>query len=126
MAAAGTLTGALVGAALGSGWFALFGSDAEWFGGIAAALAAGVAGAVAGGSWGWSFSIWRGVPPLFRAGALIGWIVCGALLVLGIVYIGGWTDADGPNAEAMVGILGIPLSFLGVWWISRSLRNHRL
>ncbi len=124
LAAIGALAGAVIGGSLGAGWFALFGSDAEWFGGVVAALAGGLAGAVAAGSWGWCLSRWRAAPSALRGGAVAGWIVCGALLVVGIVYIGGWTDADGPTAEAMVGILGIPACAVGIWLISRALSRH--
>lgn len=124
LAALGALAGAVIGGSLGAGWFALFGSDAEWFGEIAAALAGGVAGAVAAGSWGWCLSRWRTAPSVLRAGAVVGWILCGTLLVVGVVYIGGWTDADGPSAEATVGILGIPASVFGIWLISRALGHH--
>lgn len=42
---------------------------------------------------------------------------------VGLVYIGGWTDSDGPNTEALVGILGIPASIVGVWLTPRVLRR---
>jgi hypothetical protein len=125
-AVAGAVIGAAIGGLLGVWWFSVFGSDEEIFGDFAAALAGGVVGAVAIGSLGWSFSCWRTASPLWRAGALVAWIACGGLLVVGIVYIGGWTDSDGPNREAMVGILGIPGSLLGVWFTARNLCRHRL
>ncbi len=124
IAAAGGILGAVIGGGLGSVWYSVYGSDADPLGGIAAALAGGVAGAMALASLGWSFARWRSVPPSRRVLALIGWIVCGTLLVVGIVYIGGWTDSDGPSPEATVGILGIPVSFLGSWLISRSLQRQ--
>lgn len=65
----------------------------------------------------------RAAPPLWRAAVLLGWILCGGLLVVGLVYIGGWTDSDGPNTEAIVGILGIPASIVGVWLTPRVLRR---
>lgn len=55
---------------------------------------------------------------------MVGWIVCGTLFVVGVVYIGSWTDAYGPSAEAVVGILGIPASVFGIWLISRALGRH--
>jgi hypothetical protein len=119
----GGVLGALLGGVLGALWFSIYGPEGELFGEIAAALAGGVVGGLAGSAWGWSLSPWRAAPVGWRAAAVLGWIACGTLLVVGIVYIGGWTDSDGPNPEAMVGILGIPVSFLGVWLISRSLRR---
>ncbi len=120
----GGLAGAILGGALGLAWFSLYGSDAEWFGGITSALSGGVALALAGGSWGWGLTYWRAASMLWRILSVLAWVACGTLLVVGIVYIGGWTNADGPDAEAMIGILGIPASFGGVWLIGRSLRRR--
>jgi hypothetical protein len=55
----------------------------------------------------------------------LGWLLCGLLLLTGIIYIGSWTDADGPNNEATIGILGIPASLLGIRGISKYLQRHR-
>lgn len=112
----------MIGGVAGLVWFAAFGSDAEWFGGFSAALAGTIIGSIVGGSWGWSFATWRSASVPWQVGAVLGWTTCGTSLVVGIVYIGGWTDADGPTAEAIVGILGIPTSMLGVWAISRLMR----
>lgn len=123
--ATGTLVvGAVTGGALGAGWFRISGSDAEMLGGITAAFQGGVAGALAAGSWGWSFPEWRRVSPLSRATVVAAWLGCGVLLMVGVVYIGGWTNADGPDTEAMIGILAIPASLIGVGMVARFLRRR--
>ena len=121
----GGLAGAAAGAGLGLAWFDRFGSDAEIFGDFVAAAAGVVVGGLAGGSWGWSLPEWRWSSPLPRTLSLLAWLGCGALLLIGIVYIGGWTDSDGPSTEAMIGILGIPAGLGGVWIVERMLRSHR-
>ena len=121
----GVLAGAAAGAGLGLAWFDRFGSDEEIFGDFVAAVAGVVVGGLAGGAWGSSFPEWRRSSPLARTLSLLAWLGCGALLLIGIVYIGSWTDSDGPSTEAMIGILGIPVGLGGVWIVARMLRSHR-
>ena len=122
--AGGTVLGGVIGALAGAVWFAAYGSDAELFGSASAALAAGLAGGIAGGALAGSLDDWRLASAAARFLSLIGWLACGVLIVVGIVYIGSWTDSDGPSREAVVGIAGIPGGAVGVWLTSRVLRRH--
>jgi hypothetical protein len=122
---AGFVIGAIVGGWLGLAGFRLFGSEEELFGDFVATLEGGVVGATAVGTLGCWWAEWRRARSWSRAVAVLGWLLCGVLLLTGIVYIGGWTDADGPSIEAMIGILGIPTSLLGIWGISKYLQRHR-
>jgi hypothetical protein len=111
----------VVGGALGYGWFALFPQQDDMLSGIAQVAAGALAGIVAGGSWGWFFNSWQRATSGWQLAAVCGWITCGALMVVGVSHIGGWTNADGPSTASIIGILGIPGSLLGVSFIS-----HRL
>lgn len=82
----------------------------------------GATGAGALGCW---WRDWRRARWWLRVFAVLGWLLCGLLLLTGIIYIGSWTDADGPSTEAMIGILGIPASVLGIWVISKYLQRRR-
>ena len=125
VAIAGAVIGAIVCGALGVAWFTRFGPEGEFLGEVVAAFGGGVIGFLAGCAWGRSWSDWRRSTPATRTLSVLVWLGCGALMITGIVYIGGWTDSDGPNTEAMVGILGIPASLVGVWIVARSLSTRQ-
>jgi hypothetical protein len=122
---AGLVIGAIVGGLLGLAGFKLFGSEEEIAGDFVATLKGGVVGATTLGAWGYRWREWRLARWWPQLLAVLGWILCGLLLLIGIIYIGGWTDADGPNTEAMIGILGIPASLFGIWGISKYFRRYR-
>jgi hypothetical protein len=122
---AGLVIGAIVGGWLGLAGFKIFGSEEELFGDLVATLEGGLVGATAAGALGCWWRDWRRARWWLRVFAVLGWLLCGLLLLTGFIYIGSWTDADGPSTEAMIGILGIPASVVGVWVISKYLQRHR-
>ena len=123
-AALGLVIGAALGIALGLAWSALFVEYEEMFGGLVAGLKGGVVGGVTGGSWGWTWRDLRRLPYPTRILMVAAWLACGTILVVGVVYIGSWTDSGGPDIEGMIGILGIPVGLTGLWLIARFLHRH--
>lgn len=117
----GLAVGALVGGAIGLAGYRLVGSEEDLFEDLAATFEGGLVGATAVGALGFWWPEWRAARSGRRVFALLAWLLSGLLLITGIVYIGGWTDADGPSTEAMIGILGIPASVFLIWRISKHL-----
>lgn len=118
----GLVTGAITGGLLGLEGYNIFGSQTELLGDLIAAFEGGVVGAMTVGALGCWWPEWRAASSWSRLWATLGWLLCGVLLVTGTIYIGGWTDADGPNTEATIGILCIPASLAGMWGIPKYLR----
>ncbi|MFN2388239.1 MAG: hypothetical protein ABR575_01330 [Actinomycetota bacterium] len=112
LAAIGLLgLGAAGGGSLGAGWYMVFGSGrfGDGLEGLAEMIAGAAAGALAG-----AFTGWYVVGPAHmergtRAQAVAGFLVAAAIFVVGLAYVGDWTNADGPgNVAAYAGILGLP------------------
>ena len=116
----------VAGSFVGAWWYNTFGppngqlgNEFEGFQEVAAGVGIG---AFAGAFWGW---IALG-PDRLGAAKLalvaLGGIAAGALIMTGVVYIGSWTNADGPDLEAMIGILGIPAGLLVAGMTGRTAR----
>lgn len=118
----------LVGAALGwfggRVWYALFGSHqfGYEFEGVAEILIGTLIGTIAGGVIGWLEPWRRGV--MTTAAAMLVSATAAVLFATGLVYVGAWTDADGPSGIApFVGILGLPAGPLLIMVLRRHLRS---
>lgn len=128
---AGTLLlcigGSVIGSFVGAWWYTTFGPPDGQLGYEFEGLqevASGVGiGGFAGAFWGW---IALGPDRLGAATlALVafGGVAAGALVMTGLVYIGSWTNADGPDMAAVIGILGIPAGLALAVVIGRTARH---
>jgi hypothetical protein len=88
-------------------------------------IAAGAAiGGFAGAFWGWIALGPVRLGPAALALVAIRGIAAGALVMTGLVYIGSWTNSDGPDPAAVIGVLGIPAGLALAVAIARAARHR--
>ena len=118
-----TVTGGVVGGFGGRLWYALFGpyQFGYEFEGFAEILIGIIIGAFTGAVIGWLEPWRRGLPTTLLV--IVVAVGAGIMFATGIVYIGDWTNADGPSGIApFIGILGMPAGPLLIVLLSRYLR----
>jgi hypothetical protein len=121
------LVGSVVGSFVGAWWYVTFGPPYGQLGyefeGMQEVAAGAAIGGFAGAFWGW---IALG-PKRLGASALVlvalGGIAAGVLVMTGLVYIGGWTDAAGPDVVSLIGVLGIPAGLALAFMTARTARH---
>jgi hypothetical protein len=118
----------VAGSFAGAWWYGTFGPPYAQLGyefeGMQEVAAGAAIGGFAGAFWGW---VALG-PDRLGAAALvlvaIGAIAAGALVVTGLVYIGSWTNSDGPDPAAVIGVLGIPAGLALAVATARAVRRR--
>ena len=118
------IAGAVLGGFGGRLWYALFGQYqfGYEFEGFAEILIGILIGAFTGAAIGWLQPWRRSFPAVLLA--IVVAIAAGVVFATGIVYIGDWTNADGPSEIApFIGILGIPAGPLLIVLLGRYLRR---
>ena len=118
------LAGGLVGAWLGPRVYEWFGSELISLDEITAIFQGAFVGAVGGGLIGFVALGRRRQSAVETLMASLGCLLAAALLLIGVWYIGDFTNADGFEGVApYFGIMLIPLSILLIWFIARSPRR---
>ncbi len=115
-ASLGGVTGALWYVAFGPPW----GQLGYEFEGFAETLRGATAGLLAGSLAGWFLPVLR--PPRSRSAPLLvlGSATAAVLFVIGLSYLGRWTNADGPGeVAAYLGVLGLPASVVAAFLLRR-------
>lgn len=116
------------GSFVGAWWYGTFGPENGQLGyefeGMQEVAAGAAIGGFAGAFWGW---IALGPDRLGAATLVlvaIGGIAAGTLVTTGLVYIGSWTNSDGPDTAAVIGVLGIPAGLALAVAIARAARHR--
>jgi hypothetical protein len=117
----------VVGSFVGAWWYTTFGPPNAQLGyefeGMQEVAAGAAIGGFAGAFWGW-IALGPDRPRAPTLGLVaIGGIAAGALVMTGLVYIGSWTNSDGPDAAAVIGVLGIPAGLALAVAIARAARR---
>lgn len=117
----------VIGAFVGAWWYETFGPPYGQLGyefeGLQEIAAGASIGGFAGAFWGWIALGPGRQGPLALALVGLGGIAAGALVMTGLVYVGAWTNSDGPDRAAVIGIFGIPGGLALAFMIARAARH---